>query len=80
MNSDKKEESSLVTSRENKKYKSASKQHRSKGEFILNIPNFDTRIHKELYLNEKEILISEKKILQLPNGNLQYLVIRFCDI
>lgn len=46
------------------------KVSKPKGGFILSIPNFDTRIDKELYWNDKEILISEKKIQELPKDSV----------
>jgi hypothetical protein len=42
--------------------------HKEKGDFIINVPNLQTRLNHELFLNQKEILISEKKITCLPDG------------
>ena len=41
---------------------------KEKGDFIIHVPNLQTRIDNELFLNQKEILISEKKITLLPDG------------
>jgi hypothetical protein len=52
----------------NKKLKSGTPIKSKRDELILSIPNFETRINKELYLNDKEILISENKIKNLKDG------------
>jgi hypothetical protein len=51
-----------------KKNINGNKIQKEKGEFTLLIPNFNTKIHKELYINEKEILISKKIVQRLSDG------------
>jgi hypothetical protein len=50
---------------------------KEKGDFIINVPNLETRIDKELFLNQKEILISEKKITFLPDGKNYFINLFF---
>jgi hypothetical protein len=60
--------SSQASLKSSKKSNLSRSVQKEKGDFIINVPNLQTRIHNELFLNQKEILISEKKITLLQDG------------
>jgi hypothetical protein len=62
------ENNSNYNSNYNNNNNSAKKPQAKKELFLINIPNIETRIDKNLFYNEKEIWLTTEKLKKLPMG------------